>query len=191
MAALTSQEGTGPTRYRFTVEQFYRLGDVGVLAPDERVELVDGAIITLAPPGPKQASVISLLNRLVIEHTSDDMRVGVHNPIHLDGYTEPRPSLCLSRSHPGQIAHPIPTDIFFVIDVVDGTLDHERDARLSLYAVAGILESWLFDVKAKMLERHTEPRDGVYQQVARVGRGEALASTTLPALTLAVDDLLR
>lgn len=181
---------SAPRRYRFAVEQFYRMGEAGILAADERVELVGGTIFTLAPPGPLQASVVARLTRVALGRTADDVRVGVHNPIHLDQYTEPRPSLCLSCDHPGHIAHPVPDDIFFVVEVVNGTLDNDRAGRLPLYAAAGVLESWLFDVKDNILERHTDPRDGVYQQVAQAERGQLLASTTLPTITLAVDDLL-
>ncbi len=46
-------------------------------------------------------------------------------------------------------------------------------------------------MKARLLERHTTPHNGTYQQIARIGPGQSLTSTTLPAFTLAVDDLLR
>jgi Uma2 family endonuclease len=173
------------------VEQYYQMAEAGILAPDERVELVNGAIFNLAPPSPEQAYLIANLNRFVLSHTSEELRVGVHNPIHLDQYTEPRPSLCLSRWRPNRYAHPVPDDILLVVEVSDTTLDYDRNTKLPLYAAAGIAESWLFDVKSWSLERHTDPRDGVYQQIARAGRGESLASTTRPNITLAVDDLLR
>ncbi|MFN8541914.1 MAG: hypothetical protein U0232_31100, partial [Thermomicrobiales bacterium] len=84
MTALTPKEEIGPNRYRFTVEQFYELAKVGILAPDERVELFDGAVLTMALPSPEQGYAIANLNRFVMKHTSEEMRVDVHNPIHLD-----------------------------------------------------------------------------------------------------------
>ncbi|MFN8513630.1 MAG: Uma2 family endonuclease [Chloroflexia bacterium] len=191
MTALTPKEEIGPNRYRFTVEQFYELAKVGILAPDERVELFDGAVLTMALPSPEQGYAIANLNRFVMKHTSEEMRVDVHNPIHLDQHNESRPSLCLSRRRSNQYAHPMPGDLLFVVEVLDDTPNCVRSAKLPRYAAAGIAESWLFDVSSWSLERHTDLRDGVYQQIARAERGQSLASTTLPAITLAVDDLLR
>jgi Uma2 family endonuclease len=191
MAAPVLQEVTTPKRYRFTVEQYYQMAESGILGPDERVELIEGEIVEVAAIGPTHAWLVANLTRTLTQRTDDNIRVDVQNPIHLGPRTEPQPDITLSRRHPGRIAHPTPEDILFLIEVADTTLDYDRNTKLPLYAAAGIAESWLFDVSAWTLERHTEPRDGVYQQVARIGRGQSLASTTRPEITLAVDDLLR
>lgn len=192
MAATALPETTiTPARYRFTVAQYYQLAEVGILAPDERVELIEGDIIKMAAIGPTHASILDRLTRLAVRQTPPDVRVGVQNPIHIDPRTEPQPDLCLSRYRPSEDAHPIPADIYLVVEIADSTPNYDRDTKLPLYAAAGIAESWLFDVRARLLERHSEPQDGVYRRIDRAGRGQSLASTTLPALTLAVDELLR
>ncbi len=191
MAAPVFQEATAPKRYRFTVEQYYQMSEAGILAPDERVELIEGEIIKMAAIGPTHSWLVDNLTRTVYRQIGDDVRLGVQNPIHLGLRSEPQPDLCVSRYYPGRRAHPTSEDIHCVVEVSDTTLDYDRNTMLPLYAAVGIAESWLFDVSTWTLERHTDPRDGVYQQIARAGRGESLASTTLPGITLAVDDLLR
>jgi Uma2 family endonuclease len=191
MAALALQEATAPKRYRFTVEQYYQLAEAGILAPDERVELIEGEIIKMDAIGPTHSWLVDNLTRAVYRQIGDDVRLSAQNPIHLGPRTEPQPDLCLSRYYPERRAHPTPEDIYFVVEVSDTTLDIDRNTKLPLYAAAGILETWLFDVSTFTLERHTDPRDGVYQQVDRARRGQSLPSTTRPAIILAVDDLLR
>jgi Uma2 family endonuclease len=192
MAAPVLQEmATLPRRYRFTSEQFYRLGETGILGEDERVELIEGEIIEMAAIGPTHAWLLSNLLHAVMSQIGPDIRVDVQSPIHLGRRSEPQPDLCLSRRHAGRIAHPTPEDIYFVVEVSDTTLEYDRDTKLPLYAAAGIPESWLFDAQARILERHTDPQDGIYRQILRAGRRQSLASTTLPAVTIAVDDLLR
>ncbi|HEY8291296.1 MAG TPA: Uma2 family endonuclease [Thermomicrobiales bacterium] len=78
-----------------------------------------------------------------------------------------------------------------MIEVSDSTLAYDRGTKLPLYAAAGIAEAWLVDLAAATLERHTEPRDGLYSLVARARPGESLASTVLPTLTIPVADILK
>ena len=191
MAAIAPPATLTPQRYRFTVDQYYQLIDAGILSENDRVELIEGEIIKMAAIGPTHSWLVANLTRSLTRQTGDEIRVNVQSPIHLGPHSEPEPDLCLSRYLPGQIAHPTPADIYFVIEVADTTLAYDRDTKLPLYAAAGILEAWLFDVKARLLERHTAPHNGIYQEIARIGHGQSLASTTLPAITLAVDDLLR
>jgi Uma2 family endonuclease len=77
-----------------------------------------------------------------------------------------------------------------VIEVADTSLAYDRNVKLPLYAAASIPESWLYDVGAAAIERHSQPRNRRYRLVALAGRGESLTSTVLPAVTLSVDDIL-
>jgi len=191
MAAIAPPAALTPQRYRFTVEQYYQLAAAGILTEDDRVELIEGEIIKMAAIGPTHSWLVANLNRSIMRQANDEIRVDVQSPIHLGPHSEPEPDFCLARRIPGHIAHPTPPDIYFVIEVADTTLAYDRDTKLPLYAAAGIPESWLFNVKARLLERHTNPHNGVYQQIARIGHGQSLTSTTLPAITLAMDDVLR
>jgi Uma2 family endonuclease len=67
------------------------------------------------------------------------------------------------------------------------TIDHDREIKLPLYAAAGISEVWLVDLRAEKLERHTEPRDGIFTHIQIAGRGESLPSTILAAVILSID----
>lgn len=82
------------------------------------------------------------------------------------------------------------TEVLLVIEVANFSLDYDRTLKLPRYAAAGIAEAWLVDLGAETVERHTEPRDGYYRVATFAMRGDTLASTVLPALTIPVDRVL-
>jgi Uma2 family endonuclease len=174
---------------RFTVQEYEQIVAAGVLREGERVELLEGEIITMAAMGLRHATCLGNITDVVYDHKTPGLGIGVQRPILLDGESEPGPDLFVFRRRK-RTTHPTPQDILFVVEVADSTIDYDRNRKFPRYAAAGIPEAWLFDVSAGILERHTEPFEGRYRRVEAARRGETLASTTLPGLTLAVDDIL-
>lgn len=185
---LTQPEITSLPRRRFTVEEFYRMAEVGILAEDERVELVEGVIVEMAAIGINHSNAVSAVTTALAPVAGPTVRLHVQNPIRLGGRGGFQPDVTLVRRHrPG--SHPLPEDILLLVEVADTSLDYDRNTKFPLYAAAGILESWLVNLRAWTIERHTEPRDGHYATIATIGRGEALASTIMPAVVFAVDEI--
>jgi Uma2 family endonuclease len=115
--------------------------------------------------------------------------VGSRTPILLDDESEPDPDLNVFRRRK-RTTHPSTADILLLVEVADTMLDYVRDWKFPRYTAAGIPEAWLFDVFAGVLERHTDPYEGRYRPIVTVRRGESLPSTTLPGVSLAVDDIM-
>ena len=128
--------------------------------------------------------------RLLSRQLGDDALVSVQNPLRLSDDDEPQPDLAVLRDRDYGDAVPTAADALLVIEVADTSRDADRNTKLPLYAAAGIAEAWLVDLVAESIERHTEPRANGYRLIARAGRGESLASTVLPALTLVADAVL-
>jgi len=51
-----------PAKHRFSVKEYYRMAETGVLSPNARVELLDGQIIDMSPIGPFHGGVTNQLN---------------------------------------------------------------------------------------------------------------------------------
>src|ERR1700751_3466297 len=132
-------------RHRLTVEEYHRLGEVGILGNEDRVELLDGQLVDMSPIGPRHALAVDALNELLLMAVAGRAGVRVQNPIELDGRTELHPDVAVVRrpwrGHPN--AHPRPGDIFLLIEVADTSLETDRGAKLELYANAGIQEFWI------------------------------------------------
>lgn len=176
-------------RYRFIVDQYERMGTAGILAEVSRVELINGEIIAMSPIEPRHADCVAMLTRLLARQAPDTVLVAVQNPIRLPDATEPQPDLSLLRFARYTRTLPIASDALVVVEVSDTTLDYDRQAKLPLYAAAGIPEAWLVDLGANRIERHTEPGPDGYHLIARFGVGSDMESVILPEIVVSVDTI--
>jgi Uma2 family endonuclease len=173
-------------RYRFTVEDYHRMAEAGILGEDDRVELIAGEIVEMSPVGPVHVACVALLNTLLAAQVGPDVLISVQSPIRLPDNTEPQPDLALLRRRDYRAALPGPADVLLVIEVADTSRDFDRTIKLPRYAAAGIPESWLLDLVARRLERHSDPGPDGYRQITLAWPGDTLASTVLPDIVLDV-----
>lgn len=190
--AVPEALSSGPQTRKFTVAEYYRMGEVGILGPDERVELIEGEIIVMPPIGPGHAWSVALDIPLFSQYAGDRFFVQIQNPIHLNDGSEPQPDLFLLRHRPEGYAsaHPTPADVLLVIEVADSSLEYDREVKAHLYGRAGIPETWVKNLPEDCIERFTEPGPEGYAQHSVHHRGETLTPVSLPDLELAVDELL-
>lgn len=178
------------TRRRFNVHEYHRMAEAGILHEDDRVELIDGEIVETSPIGGRHALYVSLLNRLLVRGVGDRALISPQNPVRLDEHHEPQPDLAAIKDRAYGRSLPAPEDTLLLMEVSDTTLAYDRSVKLPIYAQANIPEVWILDVNGGKLERHTGPSGDLYRHTGLARSGEALASTTLPDLTLTVDDVL-
>ena len=179
-----------PTRWRFTVHDYHRMGEAGILHEDDRVELIEGELVEMTAIGTRHFSCVNRLNRLLVMSVGDEAIVSVQNPVRLNEYTEPQPDLTVIRPRDYRESLPMPEDVLLLIEVSDTTLAYDRGTKLSLYARAGIREVWIVNLPSETIERYTNPSGDGYQRVAQTRSGQTLESTGLPGLTPSVDEVL-
>ena len=176
----------------FTVAEYRRMVEVGILSEDDRVELIDGEVFKMSPIGELHASCVGRLTQTLILLLRRAAIVWVQNPIVLDDYSEPQPDLAVLRPRAdfyGQ-AHPRPEDVLIVIEVSDSTLGFDRKVKVPLYARAGIPETWLVNLPEECVEVYSDPVGGEYQTFRSYKRGRRLQSHTLASLRLSVSKVL-
>ena len=176
---------------RFTVEEYRRMAEAGILGEDDRVELLDGEIVVMAPIGERHAACVRRLNNLLAARFMGRAIVDAQNPVHLDRWSLPQPDVTLLRPRADfYTVHPGPGDILLVIEVAETSVEYDREVKIPLYARAGIPEAWLVDLPGERILVCAEPTPDGYRRVRSVGRGEALAPAGLPGVELSVDDVL-
>lgn len=181
-----------PTKRRFTVDEYLRFADIGILAEDDRVELVEGEVVEISPLGSDHSGCVNRLTWALERQLGDTMVVAVQNPVQFGQYGQLQSVLAVLRYRDDYCArsHPAPDDVVLLVEVADTSLRYDRNVKLPLYSRAGVAEVRLVDLPAAAAERHTEPSEDGYGRMVRV-RGEGtLESTTLPDLVLKVDDVL-
>lgn len=176
-----------PQRRLIDVEQFHRMGEAGIIRPEERVELIEGEILTMSPIGSRHAHTVSELTRLLHECLPHEAGV-VHGqaPVILSRFSEPQPDLLILRPRDGGYwaATPRPTDVLCLIEVSDTTLVFDRTRKLALYAQAGICEVWILDIQGRRLHLHREASDTGYTKALTLQPDSAAAPASLPSLNL-------
>jgi Uma2 family endonuclease len=175
-----------PQRHRITVHDYHRMAEVGLLAPDARVELIEGEIIDMAPIGKDHQSIVDQLNRMFVRAVGDNAIVRVQGSIRLSQWSEPEPDLVLLNPRPdfyrGEFA--AGTDTLLVIEVSDTTLRYDRDVKVPLYARHGVPEVWIVDVQNDTLLVYGDLHDGKYEQQVALERPATALVTRLPGIAL-------
>lgn len=180
-------------RVRFTVEQYQRMGETGILPDDPRIELLYGHIIAREPTGARHAGTVDRLNRLWTSRLGERVIVRVQNPVRFpkeDSELQPDIMLLKPRADFYTGSHPLADDVLLLIEVADTSLRLDRRVKIPLYARVGIRETWLCDLVTGRVEVHRDPTDGRYRSVRALARGETLAPTALPDIHVAVEDLI-
>ena len=173
-------------QYRFTVDEYHRMGEAGIFDEDARVELIGGQIIVMSPIGEPHSRCVNNYTEELVSIPGRTWRLSVQNPIHLGGHSEPVPDITLvPRDY--MVGNPTAEHIMLVIEVSDSTLRSDRRVKVPLYAAAGIREVWITDLKGSRVICFSELHDGHYQVVTQVRRGERLTSRYEPAITLDTD----
>jgi Uma2 family endonuclease len=145
-----------PRLHRFSLEQYYELGELGLL--DKRTELLEGIITDMEPIAPWHANIGDTLSRIFSEQARGRFRVRVQYPINLGQMSQPQPDLVLYRPGMWRGQHPGAADISLVVEISDSSLVFDLGQKLALYKSAGILEYWIVDLKATQVHCFVAPQ---------------------------------
>ena len=170
-----------PRRHRITVEEYHRMAEVGLLAPDARVELIEGEIIDMAPIGNPHRATVMMLDDLLHRAVGQRGIVLCQSSIRLGPHSEPEPDLAVLRARADYYRSAAPTaaDALLVIEVSDTTWGYDRHTKIPLYARHGIPEVWLIDVSRLMIHVFREPSAEGFTEEACA---ESPGLTTVPGL---------
>ncbi|HEY9233249.1 MAG TPA: Uma2 family endonuclease [Blastocatellia bacterium] len=178
--------------WAFTVEDYMRMFEAGILTEDDRVELIDGEIIEMSPIGDAHAGCVKKGNALFHRLIGGRAIVSVQDPIRLDEHSEPQPDLALLKPRADFYAQakPTPADVLLIVEVADSSVQFDRNVKVPLYARALIPLVWLVDLNAGAIEVYSQPANGAYQQFHVMHRGDRLTIDSLPSLVVLADDIL-
>src|SRR3989442_6259555 len=119
------------TKKLFTVDEYYKMAEAGVLTPEDRVELIDGEIIQMSPIGNRHLGCVNWANDAFTTAFRGRAVVSVQNPLRLSNYTEPEPDIVLLKHRPDAYRRkrPMGDDALLVLEVSDTTLRYDHDVK--------------------------------------------------------------
>ena len=179
-------------RRKFTVEEYHRMHAAGILTEDDRVELLEGEILAMAPISSRHAACVNNLARIFQEKLGKKAIVSVQNPIRIGEHSEPQPDIALLKPRPdfyfSQL--PGPENVLLLVEVAETSVSYDRDLKIPLYFRAGIPEVWLVDLESRTVTVFTGPKAQGYAEERVFRADQALFSRVFPDLRLTVQELL-
>jgi Uma2 family endonuclease len=173
-----------PERMRISVDRYQRMVETGVLTEYDRVELIDGDIITMAPIGPPHSAVVARLNRLFVLSLGDSAIVSPGGSIKLGEYSMPQPDLMLLKPRADFYAAQIPTppDVLLLVEVSDSSLVFDQSTKRALYAWHGVAEYWVVDIPGRRVHVYCEPTADGYGEAFARAQTDIVSPQALPAV---------
>lgn len=188
---VPSGDAIEPAPRRFNVDEYYRMANAGVFKPEERVELIRGAIVQMHAIGIRHARCVNRLNVILVLAYANYAEIHVCNPVRLDESSEPQPDFALLRTGPEPHAsHPLPAEVLVAIEVSDTSIRYDRNVKAPLYAESGIPEYWLVDLEAETIEVRRKPSKTGYEELQTLRRGDQLRCLAFPDIVLDVAAIL-
>lgn len=142
----------------FTVDEYHRMIQAGVLTEDDPVELLEGWIVFKMPRNPDHDLTIELAQEAIGSRLTTGWRLRVQSAITTHD-SEPEPDLVVVAGSPRHRAgrHPRPDEIGIIVEVADSSLARDRNGKGPLYAGAGIAVYWIINLIDRQVEVYTKP----------------------------------
>jgi Uma2 family endonuclease len=180
------------TKKLFTVDEYHRMAEAGILGPEERLELIDGEIIQMSPIGHAHWVAVNRASLLFFEAFRRNAVVSTQNSVRLSGWTEPQPDVTVFKPRSDLYAakKPTPADVLLIVEVADSTLRFDRNVKVPLYAAAGIPEVWIEDLNNDCLLVYRDPHAEGYRSTVTLKREDSVSPIAFPEIHFTIDDLL-
>jgi Uma2 family endonuclease len=179
-------------RHRITVDEYYRMAEVGILPPDARVELIEGEIIDRAPIGSGHGGTVMQLTQLLLDAARDRAHVLVQSAERFSDMSEPQPDFALVKRRADfyKKKHPGPADTYLIIEVSESSLRYDLQVKAPLYARYGVPEYWVIDLKGRQVRFFRSPDSGQYTDVTSTGAPGVVAPAALPEVQIDLTHVL-
>lgn len=181
-----------PTKAKlWTVDDYHRMIETGVLTGSDRVELLEGQIIEMNPQLPPHAATTQRAFRYLDRLLESVAYVRMQLPVTLKPKSEPEPDIVVVRIDVNEYGdrHPTPDEIFLIIEVADSTLLSDRQQKALVYAKASISDYWILDVNTRQVYVFREPTPDGYQQNVILAANTVLAPVAFPSITIPLNQL--
>lgn len=187
MHAVAPPQVFGAPARRMSRAEYDRMVQLGFFER-ERVELIHGMVVRMAPIGPPHSEVVTRLTEQFVQALGGRARVRTQLPLVAWDESEPEPDVAVVAPRSYADAHP--DEAFLVVEVAESSLDYDRETKAPLYAASRVAEYWIVDVAGKAIEVYTKPEAGRFTSVQRFGLGDVVHVGAFPDVSVAVRDLL-
>jgi Uma2 family endonuclease len=177
---------------QWTINDYHRMLDAGILTESDRVELLNGQIIEMSPQRPPHTTATKRAYDYLKPLLSGRADVRSQSPIILSSHSEPEPDIAVVAIDELEYSdrHPRPNEIFLLIEVADSTLVRDLGEKEKAYSEANIQDYWVVDVRGRQVHIFRHPVNGTYQQKQLLGSGSSCSLLAFPDVDVSIKELL-
>lgn len=189
---IVSQSNGDESRlYRLRVEDYEKMIEFGIFDEDEKIELWDGVLVNMSPKGIKHANAVRRVDREIEKKLGKQIVFSAQDPIRLDDFSEPEPdvALLIPPIEKYDSGHPIPKDIYLVMEIADSSIDTDRK-KAGKYARNGIPQYLILNLNTNEIEDYREPSADGYRFKKTYTENESFNLVAFPDVEIKVSDLL-
>ena len=179
-----------PQPYRFSVEEYHKLGEAGILQPRDRVELLDGEILIMSPIGLRHVWAVTWVTEWFNDRRKERYAVSPGNPVFLHEFSEPQPDIMLVPRAGKTLQKTTAEDVFLLIEVSDSSLSFDRTRKLKAYAAARVREYWIVNLEEDVVEVFRQPKGAKYAMKSRFGLGESVSPLAFGDIVVPVAEMI-
>jgi len=171
---MLAQPVSPPELRPISVVDYHRMAEVGILAADERVELIAGQILQKMPKGPAHSALCKRLEKLLEGRLGDRALVRLLDPVRLDVFSEPEPDLAIAKAREDfyAVGHPTPADVYWLVEIADTSASRDLGTKAMLYGTAAIPEYWVLAIATQELHVFRDPQPNAGYQCQMILRGQ-------------------
>lgn len=189
---VISKSNETPLRL-WTVEDYHRMVEAGILQPDEAVELIAGQIIQkMSPQGTPHATTIRIVSRLLEKRLGEQVLVQTQLPIQLNNFSEPEPDIALIVADELRYLdhHPFPSEVYLIIEIADSTLQRDCQIKALDYGSSGIKDYWVIDINHRCLHVFRKGTEQGYEIEMILQEDETVSLLAFPDINIRVNEML-
>lgn len=176
----------------YSVSDYFALVEEGLIAADERVELLDGLIVAMPLHTPLHASGIRRLDQTLRRVLGPDVLLSCQLSLVLGDSSVPEPDMAVLPGRLEDYDHRHPTRALLVVEVSCSTLAQDRLTKSRIYAGGGIPEYWIVNLRDQVVEWYADPDPArrLYRERGKAEGTERLPLRAFPELVVTAGELL-
>ncbi len=176
----------------WTVEDYHRMADTGILDDSERVELLEGKIIRMSAKGTAHRSAVGRTYKLLEKRLGNQAWISIQDPVKLNERSEPEPDVAIVQIDSLDYAdhHPTPSEVYLIIEVADSSLKFDCETKGKAYAQAAITDYWVLDIVKRQLYVFRQPNEEGYQSKVILAENGIISPLQFPDLQIGVLEIL-
>lgn len=184
----TTTAAEGLPRRRWTVAELEGMVKAGILAEDERIELIGGEVVPMSPKGTQHEILKAALNLYWARRLPDDLMFVTETTFRLTPDTYLEPDFVFYPKASG-IKGLTAATARLVVEIADSSLGYDLGRKAKLYAGFGIAELWVIDAVRLTTHIYREPTPTGYNAVVEHAADQRVVPQVSPALAVTLSDL--